>query len=348
MAEPSLILSGATKRFGTFTAVDRLSFEVPAGSIVGFLGPNGAGKSTSLRMALGIMTPDEGSVSLFGEKPELSTLRRVGFLPEERGLYKKMTARQTVAYFARLKGLTASEANARADELLESTGLGEFARAKISKLSKGMAQKVQILSTLAHNPDFLILDEPFSGLDPVNQQALEEIIRAQHAAGATVLFSTHVMEHAERLCESIVMMARGRKVFDGTLEAAFDALGRRAFGGRAVMHGRVDMGGGMHAQLADRVICPAFEIVGHQAIGKTQQAHHEPRHAAAFRLDLDPQKGGRGRVVLHGFRQIHDLHRKFHFKRQSGADGGIKQLPARRGAPLSPSPKEFPYGMPEM
>ncbi len=228
MAEPSLVLNGATKRFGAFTAVDRLGFEVPAGSIVGFLGPNGAGKSTSLRMALGIMTPDEGSVSLFGETPELSALRRVGFLPEERGLYKKMTARQTVAYFARLKGLTASEANARADELLHSTGLGEFARAKISKLSKGMAQKVQILSTLAHNPDFLILDEPFSGLDPVNQQALEEIIREQHAAGATVLFSTHVMEHAERLCESIVMMARGRKVFDGTLEAAFDALGRRA------------------------------------------------------------------------------------------------------------------------
>lgn len=228
MTEPALVLNGATKRFGAFTAVDRLSFDVPAGSIVGFLGPNGAGKSTSLRMALGIMTPDEGSVSLFGARPNLSALRRVGFLPEERGLYKKMTARQTVAYFARLKGLSAGDANRRADELLDSTGLGEFARAKISKLSKGMAQKVQILSTLAHEPDFLILDEPFSGLDPVNQQALEEIIRIQHAAGATILFSTHVMEHAERLCQSIVMMARGRKVFDGTLEAAFDALGRRA------------------------------------------------------------------------------------------------------------------------
>ncbi|MCI4646010.1 MAG: ATP-binding cassette domain-containing protein [Hyphomonadaceae bacterium] len=228
MTEPALVLNGATKRFGAFTAVDQLSFQVPAGSIIGFLGPNGAGKSTSLRMALGIMTPDEGSVSLFGAHPDLSALRRVGFLPEERGLYKKMTARQTVAYFARLKGLSARDANRRADELLESTGLGEFARAKISKLSKGMAQKVQILSTLAHTPDFLILDEPFSGLDPVNQQALEEIIREQHAAGATILFSTHVMEHAERLCQSIVMMARGRKVFDGTLDAAFDALGRRA------------------------------------------------------------------------------------------------------------------------
>ena len=228
MAHSPLILDRATKRFGAFTAVEQLSFEVPSGSIVGFLGPNGAGKSTSLRMALGIMTPDQGSVSLFGAPPRLEALRGVGFLPEERGLYKKMSARNTIAYFARLKGMTASQAKARADELLEATGLGEFARTKVSKLSKGMAQKVQILSTLAHKPNFLILDEPFSGLDPVNQQALEEIIRAEHARGATILFSTHVMEHAERLCQSIVMMAKGKKVFDGTLEAAFDALGRRA------------------------------------------------------------------------------------------------------------------------
>ncbi|MEM1150025.1 MAG: ATP-binding cassette domain-containing protein [Pseudomonadota bacterium] len=228
MSHAPLVLDQATKRFGGFTAVNQLSFEVPSGSIVGFLGPNGAGKSTSLRMALGIMTPDEGSVSLFGAPPRLEALRSVGFLPEERGLYKKMNARGTIAYFARLKGMTASDAAARADELLEATGLGEFARSKVSKLSKGMAQKVQILSTLAHKPDFLILDEPFSGLDPVNQQALEDIIREEHARGATILFSTHVMEHAERLCDSIVMMAKGQKVFDGTLDAAFDALGRRA------------------------------------------------------------------------------------------------------------------------
>lgn len=228
MSSSPLILDQATKRFGHFTAVKDLSFEVPQGSIVGFLGPNGAGKSTSLRMALGIMTPDEGSVSLFGDRPRLEALRRVGFLPEERGLYKKMSARDTVAYFARLKGLPSSKAYQRADELLNSAGLGQFARSKISKLSKGMAQKVQILSTLAHEPDFLILDEPFSGLDPVNQQALEEIIREQHQRGATIMFSTHVMEHAERLCELIVMVAKGRKVFDGTLNEAFGALGRRA------------------------------------------------------------------------------------------------------------------------
>lgn len=223
-----LALEGATKRFGGFVAVDSMSFEVPQGSIVGFLGPNGAGKSTSLRMALGVIKPDEGKARLFGASPDLEALRRVGFLPEERGLYKKMSPRSTISYFARLKGMSASAANRRADELLDAAGLGEFARSKISKLSKGMAQKVQILSTLAHEPELLILDEPFSGLDPVNQSALEELIVEQHARGATILFSTHVMEHAERLCERIIMVARGKKVIDGTLEEAFGTLGRVA------------------------------------------------------------------------------------------------------------------------
>ena len=228
MSTPPLVMTQVTKRFGAFTAVSALSLEVPEGGIIGFLGPNGAGKSTSLRMALGVMQPDSGSVSLFGKPPEIATLKRVGFLPEERGLYKKMTPRSSIEHFARLKGLSAQAARARANELLDTAGLGDFKTTRISKLSKGMAQKVQILSTLAHRPDFLILDEPFSGLDPVNQQVLEDLIRAEHARGATILFSTHVMEHAERLCDRIVMMARGRKVFDGTLDDAFGSLGRGA------------------------------------------------------------------------------------------------------------------------
>ncbi len=228
MSETPLVITNATKRFGFFTAVDDLSMTVPQGSIVGFLGPNGAGKSTSLRMALGVMNADKGSVALFGGTPNQKSLHRVGFLPEERGLYKKMTPRTTIAYFARLKGLSKKEAFARADELLEVAGLRKFAKSKNSKLSKGMAQKVQILSTLAHKPDFLILDEPFSGLDPVNQQGLEDMIVAEHQRGATILFSTHVMEHAERLCDSIIMMAGGKKVFDGSLQDAFDVLGRGA------------------------------------------------------------------------------------------------------------------------
>ena len=224
--EMPLKMTGVSKWFGSFRAVCELDFDVPKGSIVGFLGPNGAGKSTSLRMALGVLSPDRGEVSLLGQPPNLESLKRVGFLPEERGLYKKMSARQIITYFARLKGMTHSEAKARADELLDMMGLGEFARSRVTKLSKGMAQKVQILSALAHRPEFLILDEPFSGLDPVNQQALEDLIVEEHKRGATIIFSTHVMEHAERLCEKIVMMARGRKVFDGTLDDAFTALGR--------------------------------------------------------------------------------------------------------------------------
>ena len=226
MGPAPLELDAVTKRFGSFTAVRNLSMSVPKGSIVGFLGPNGAGKSTSLRMSLGVLSPDEGQVNLFGAPPNIQSLRHVGFLPEERGLYKKMSPRAIISYFARLKGMGANESRKRADEMLERMGLGEFARSRVSKLSKGMSQKVQILASLAHQPDFLILDEPFSGLDPVNQQGLEDMIIEEHKRGATILFSTHVMEHAERLCDSIVMMARGRKVFDGTLDEAFGALGR--------------------------------------------------------------------------------------------------------------------------
>ena len=224
MTNHPMSLQLVTKRFGGFTAVKDLSFDVPEGQIIGFLGPNGAGKSTSLRLALGVMNPDEGHAHIFGGPPNRKSLQRIGFLPEERGLYKKMTPRSTISYFAQLKGLSAREGNKRADALLKNADLDRFARSKNSKLSKGMAQKVQILSTLVHQPDFLILDEPFSGLDPVNQQILEDLIISEHKRGATILFSTHVMEHAERLCDSIVMMAGGKKVFDGNLEQAYQIL----------------------------------------------------------------------------------------------------------------------------
>ena len=244
MTHTPLSLTNITKTFGGFTAVEDLTLNVPKGSIIGFLGPNGAGKSTSLRIALGVMPPDAGEVQLFGEAPNVKTLNRVGFLPEERGLYKKMNPRSIIAYFARLKGMKKSDAYRRADELLDTAGLAGFGRERISKLSKGMAQKVQILSALAHQPDFLILDEPFSGLDPVNQQGLEQLIREEHARGATILFSTHVMEHAERLCDSIIMMARGRKVFDGSLQEAFDALGR---GAKVSVEGDFDLSAALQA-----------------------------------------------------------------------------------------------------
>ncbi|MEM7663373.1 MAG: ATP-binding cassette domain-containing protein [Pseudomonadota bacterium] len=270
MAAHPLVMENATKVFGGFVAVKQLSFEVPKGKIVGFLGPNGAGKSTSLRMALGVMNPDVGSAALFGGPPVPSALSRVGFLPEERGLYKKMSPRSSIAYFAQLKGMSGRDAYKRADELLESAGLGPFAKKKNSKLSKGMAQKVQILSTLAHRPEFLILDEPFSGLDPVNQQELEDLIRAQHEAGATILFSTHVMEHAERLCDSIIMLARGEKVFDGTLSEAYATLDR---GVRIGLNAPFDLAAALTPkgyQLQQEAADDAGLPVWHAQLGATQ------------------------------------------------------------------------------
>ncbi|MEO1038626.1 MAG: ATP-binding cassette domain-containing protein [Pseudomonadota bacterium] len=227
MSEYALEVRGLSKSFSGKPAVSDLSFAVREGEITGFLGPNGAGKTTSLRMALGIIQPDAGQSRLFGGPPTLAALNRVGFLPEERGVYRKMTAEAVIILFARLKGVPAETARQRAWALLERFGLADAGRKKIKELSKGMAQKVQIIAALAHEPDFVILDEPFSGLDPVNQAMLEEIVREQAAEGRTILFSTHVMQHAERLCDQIVLVARGRKVFDGKVDEALAAAPRQ-------------------------------------------------------------------------------------------------------------------------
>jgi ABC-2 type transport system ATP-binding protein len=218
--EAALAVEGVTKRYGAFTAVDDLSFTLGAGKILGFLGPNGAGKTTTVRMILGLVAPTAGRVKVLGESDPARVRDRIGFLPEERGLYRRMTPVRAIAFLASLKGLSTAEGRRRARELLAENGLGDFADKPIKSLSKGMAQKVQILSTLAHRPELVILDEPFSGLDPANQQALEDLIRGIAARGATVIFSTHVMQHAERLCDQVLLMARGRKVFDGTVDAA--------------------------------------------------------------------------------------------------------------------------------
>ena len=227
MTEYALDVEGLTKRFAGKPAVEDVSFSAACGEITGFLGPNGAGKTTTLRMSLGVITPDAGTARLFGRAPDAAGMDRVGFLPEERGVYRKMTAEAVIVFFARLKGVPAGEARRRAAALLARFGLADAAKKKIKELSKGMAQKVQIISAIVHEPDFVILDEPFSGLDPVNQALLEQVIREQAEAGRTVLFSTHVMEHAERLCDRIVLMARGRKVFDGTVEDALAQVPRQ-------------------------------------------------------------------------------------------------------------------------
>ncbi|HWA31568.1 MAG TPA: ATP-binding cassette domain-containing protein, partial [Rhizomicrobium sp.] len=227
MSDLALELNDVTKRFGDFTAVSGLSLALPRGHILGYLGPNGAGKTTSIRMMLGIMRPDSGTISVLGGAPDAQRAR-IGYLPEERGLYKRMRADDSIAYIARLKGVPAGEAMKRARALLDQYGLGTFARNRIEGLSKGMAQKVQLMSAIAHDPAFIILDEPFSGLDPVNQSEVEDIIRELAQSGKTILFSTHTMQHAERLADTLIVLSRGRKLFGGTLDEARNLLPRRA------------------------------------------------------------------------------------------------------------------------
>ncbi len=222
-----LELESVTKLYGDFRAVDGVGFAVQEGSITGFLGPNGAGKTTTIRMILGILKPTSGRISVVGAPSALEVRRRIGYLPEEKGLYKKMKTWAIVAYFATLKGLDRRTAKRRAYELLERYGLKDFADKRTEALSKGMGQKVQVLASIAHDPELVILDEPFSGLDPVNQEVMEEVIRDLAARKRTVLFSTHVMQHAERMCDRILLIARGRKLFDGTVDEALRTIPRR-------------------------------------------------------------------------------------------------------------------------
>ncbi len=225
--DPVLVLDRVSKRFGSFTAVDDVSLTVPRGAVYGFLGPNGAGKTTTIRMILSIYAPTSGRIEVLGRPSALDVRERIGYLPEEKGLYKKMKAWALIAYFGQLKGMDRRRAKRRALELLERYGLGEFAQRRCEALSKGMGQKVQVLASIVHEPEFVILDEPFSGLDPVNQDVMEGVIAEMREQGRTVIFSTHVMEHAERLCDRLVLVARGRKVFDGTLDDARAAMPRR-------------------------------------------------------------------------------------------------------------------------
>ena len=216
----ALTLESVSKRYGDFDAVRDLSFQVQKGSICGFLGPNGAGKTSTLRMILGLQPATAGRIEILGAPDGRLVRDRIGFLPEERGLYKKMTPVEAIAFFGALKGLPPAEGRRRAKTMLEQQGLGAAQKKKMKELSKGMAQKVQLIASVVHQPEFVILDEPFSGLDPMNQQGLEAMIRDLAANGATVLFSTHVMQHAERLCDKVVLLARGRKAFEGTVEQA--------------------------------------------------------------------------------------------------------------------------------
>lgn len=215
---------GLVKSFDGTRAVDGVDISVPEGAIYGILGPNGAGKTTTLRMLLGIIDPDEGVRRVFGHDRPHDIGRLIGYLPEERGLYPSMKCIEAIAFMGALRGLSLKEGRTRAAELLERHGLGHAADRQIRQLSKGMAQTVQLLGTLVHQPRLVVLDEPFSGLDAINQGKLELMIRALADDGVTVIFSTHVIHHAERLCEGVAIIAGGKVPYAGSVEAARDRI----------------------------------------------------------------------------------------------------------------------------
>jgi ABC-2 type transport system ATP-binding protein len=214
---PALELRGISKSYDGFRAVRPLDLVVPRGSTYGLLGPNGAGKTTTIRMALRILEPDTGEVLILGRPQSQEGLDRVGYLPEERGVYRRMKVRALLLFFAELKGLAAKIARPRIDDWLDRMELADRADAKLQELSKGMQQKVQFIGAILHEPEVVILDEPFSGLDPLNQRVLREIITDLKSAGRTIIFSTHIIEHAERICDHVCIIARGSKVADGTI-----------------------------------------------------------------------------------------------------------------------------------
>ena len=215
---------GLVKRFEGFTAVDGVDLTVPEGAIYGILGPNGAGKTTTLRMLLGIIDPDQGTRRVLGHDRPHEVAHTIGYLPEERGLYPSMKAYEAIAFLGALRGLPLAEGRRRGKELLEEHGLGYAIDRQIRQLSKGMAQQVQLLGTLVHNPRLVVFDEPFSGLDAINQGKLEKMMRGLAEAGTTVIFSTHVIAHAERLCDEVAIIAGGKVPFAGPVDLARDRI----------------------------------------------------------------------------------------------------------------------------
>ena len=216
-APPSVTVDGVWKRFGSVDVVRDLSFEIRPVELLGFLGPNGAGKTTTMRMILDIIRPDRGTISVFGRRPSVAASPRIGYLPEERGLYRDIPVLDTLTYFGALKGLSSQDARRRAARLLEEVGLGPVMRRRANELSRGMQQKAQVVATVLHEPDLLILVEPFQGLDPVNAELLRGVVLAQRERGAAVVMSTHRMEEAEALCDRILLIDNGRRLLYGRL-----------------------------------------------------------------------------------------------------------------------------------
>ena len=226
--KPTLVLDHVSKSFGEFAAVSDLSLQVRPGRVFGLIGPNGAGKTTTIRMIVNITVPDSGRIELFGQTMKTALQDRIGYLPEERGLYKRMKVGEQLRFFAELKDLRGKEAEARIDSWLGKLQLTAWKEKRTKELSKGMQQKVQFITSVIHNPDLVILDEPFSGLDPVNVELMIETILEQKAAGKTIILSTHQMEIAEKLCDDVCMINKSRKVLDGKLREIRRSFSRNA------------------------------------------------------------------------------------------------------------------------
>ncbi|TLY51242.1 MAG: ATP-binding cassette domain-containing protein, partial [Gemmatimonadetes bacterium] len=244
-----------------YTAVDELSLSIPTGVVYGLLGPNGAGKTTTIRMIMDILQPDAGAVRLFGQPSGgRAHTERIGYLPEERGLYRKMRVLDVLVFLAEMKGMERRSARDRAAQWLERLGLAQWAQRRIDELSKGMQQKVQFISTVLHDPDLVVLDEPFSGLDPVNTQAMKDVVLDLRRRGKTILFSTHIMEQAEKLCDQLCIIARGRKLVDGALGDI-----KRTHGGHHLVVGFDGQTGGAAHVFADRALVSKVDNYGQYA-----------------------------------------------------------------------------------
>lgn len=283
----ALEIDSVSKRYDEHVAVDNLSITIPRGVIYGILGPNGAGKTTTIRMAMNIIARDSGTISVMGKDPAqgLDVLRSIGYLPEERGLYKKMKVLDVIVFFAQLKGMTEAAAKAAALQWLEKMGLAGWTQTKVETLSKGMQQKVQFIATILHNPDLLILDEPTSGLDPVNQEVMRNAILEAKEQGRTVIFSTHNMEQAEQMCDSVCIIAGGKKVLDGDLKQL-----RRAHAGRRYS---VDLEERIDASTQNGIVSKlrsATEVVGEltqQGLHLEFELHDRATTRDAFRVLAD-------------------------------------------------------------
>jgi ABC-2 type transport system ATP-binding protein len=260
MREPVIEVQAVTKRYGSYAAVRELSLSIPRGAVYGLLGPNGAGKTTTIRMIMSIIYPDQGKVALFGGRGDgKNQSQRIGYLPEERGLYKKMKVLDLLIFLAEIKGVSRGKARAAAQAWLERLGLGDWALKKADNLSKGMQQKVQFIATILHEPELLILDEPFAGLDPVNTQVMKDTVVDLARKGTTILFSTHIMEQAERLCDSVCIIARGTKVVDGLLAD----IKRRHGGSNVVV--AAERSGALDGVLADTRLVKRADNYGNYA-----------------------------------------------------------------------------------